>query len=172
MRAISILLCSVVVVGTQTQIRSIRWWCSPSIVASVAITKPQVAAIARQYEENLPAQTRTTEEVIGLMDEVARRMREGAYDDGTLRATERLASAQLKQRDLQHRALKQAVEILTRRQRQKLADLIAEKREALSIAWLLATIMIVCFRVDKRLRVAEARSTDIDAKGLELALKP
>lgn len=106
------------------------------------------------------------------MDEVARRMREGAYDDGTLRATERLASAQLKQRDLQHRALKQAVEILTRRQRQKLADLIAEKREALSIAWLLATIMIVCFRVDKRLRVAEARSTDIDAKGLELALKP
>jgi Spy/CpxP family protein refolding chaperone len=68
------------------------------------------------------------------MNEVARRIRDGTYDDETLRVTERLASAQLKQRDLQYRALKHAGEILTPHQRQKLADLIAEKRATISIA--------------------------------------
>ena len=89
-----VLVCSVVVIGTQARLESDRWWCAPSTVSALAITNSQVAAIDQMYGEGLSTQQRAAEDVSGLVDDVVNRVLHGTYDDDMLHATEKLASAQ------------------------------------------------------------------------------
>lgn len=119
-RAAQAVVCAMVVVGTEAHLDSDRWWCVPSIVSALAITPSQVAAIDHVYQEGVPTQLHTSEDVSGLMNDVAKRVRDGAYDDDLLYATERLAETQAKQGELRRRASEHAARVITPLQLNKL----------------------------------------------------
>jgi hypothetical protein len=123
-----VLVCAVVVVGTQTHLQSVRWWWSPPIVSALALTQQQSAALEKLYRESLPTRQHASEDVVGLTDDIATRLQDELYDDELLHLTAKLAGARLKQYDLQRAGIESAVHVLTPSQRDELTRLIVEKR--------------------------------------------
>jgi hypothetical protein len=121
-------VCAVVVIAAEAGLEPVRWWWSPPIALALAITPRQSAALDRLYEESLLPGQHASEAIMGLTDEIAKRLRDGLYDEELLHDTERLVGARLKQCELRRHALKRAVQVLTPNQRVKLTRLIAEKR--------------------------------------------
>ena len=121
------LLFTVVLVGTEARLESVRWWCSPTVVSALRLTAEQSAAIDRLYQDSLLAQRHGSEDVFGLTGQIAKRMEAGDYDDDTLRLTERLAKAQSAQREVRRQMLELAVGALSPQQRETLSRLVGEK---------------------------------------------
>lgn len=115
-----LLICAVIVLDAPARLESDHWWCRPSIDSALALTSLQSVAIGRLCDEVLPLQPQTDGEVTALMNDVARRIHEGAYDDDLLHATERLAAAQAREREIRHRVFERAIQLLTPLQREKL----------------------------------------------------
>jgi len=121
-RVAPLVVCAVMVFDTQTRLESHRWWCRPAIVSSLALTSLQAEAIGRLCSEGLPTQQQTSQGITDSMNDIARRIHEGVYDDALLRATERLADAQLMEENSQRCAFARAVQVLTPFQRRQLAQ--------------------------------------------------
>jgi hypothetical protein len=121
-RVAPLLVCAVIVFDTQTRLESNRWWCTPAIVSSLALTSLQAAAIGRLCSEGLPTQQQTSGGITESMNDIARRIHEGAFDDDLLRATERLAAAQVELETGRRCAFGQALQLLTVFQREQLAQ--------------------------------------------------
>jgi hypothetical protein len=125
-----VLVCSAVMIGTQIQADSLRWWWSPSITAALALTPEQAAAIQQVYAEDLPSQQRASKEVIGLTEDIEKRIRDERYDDELLHITGQLVAIRLEQCQLRRRTFELAIQILTPHQQDQLMRLAAEKRLA------------------------------------------
>jgi hypothetical protein len=123
-----VLVWTLIVVGTQVRLESVRWWWSPPIVSALAMTEQQSTAIERLYQESLPMRQHASEDETGLTDDIVKRLDDGLYDDELLHITERLAGAWVKQRDVRRQTFNRAVQVLTPRQRDKLTYEIAERQ--------------------------------------------
>jgi hypothetical protein len=99
-------------------------------VSALELTPRQAAAIERLYQESLPTRQHASEDVIGLTEDIATRLRDGRYDGELLHATERLAGARVTQCELRRHAFERSVQVLTARQRRVLTRLIAAQRIA------------------------------------------
>jgi hypothetical protein len=122
------LLMILILAGAQVRLQPVRWWRSSTVVAALGITPEQATAIERAYEDSLPAQQHSSEEVIDATAPVAEQVRAQLFDEQLLRLTERLARAGSTQSELHWKLLERAAGALTPEQRRKLARVAAEDR--------------------------------------------
>ena len=122
------LVCAVVVIGTQTRLESGRWWWSPATVSALGLTQEQSVELEGLYQQSLPTWEHAGEDVVGLTDNIETRISDELYDDALLHLTEKLAEVRHKQDKLRRAGIELAVHVLTPPQRDKLTRLIVEKR--------------------------------------------
>ena len=112
------------------RLEPVRWWWSPPIVSALAVTPEQSSTIERLYEAGLPARRSASEDVISLTEKVARRLRDGAYDAELLKLTSQLVNARWDDCEQRRQSLVLSAEPLSQDQRERLMQLIRNRRVA------------------------------------------
>ena len=89
------LVIALLVIGGQAPLDSVRWWRSPRVTSALGLTAEQSLAIDHIYQQTLPLRTLTSIEIIELTGRISQRIRDGIFDDDSLRLSERLMTARL-----------------------------------------------------------------------------
>jgi hypothetical protein len=120
----------VLVMCAPARLEPVRWWWSSPIVNSLVLTADQSRAIQQLYEDGLPARRLASENVISLTEKVEKRLRDGLYDDELLKLTSQLVNARGNDCEERRRSLLLSAKPLSEHQREKLMQLIHNRRVA------------------------------------------
>jgi hypothetical protein len=123
-------LVALLVVCAPARLEPLRWWWSPPIVNALVLRLDQSRAIDRLYQAGLPARRSASEKVISLTERVQKRLRDGLYDDELLKLTSELVNARQNDCEQRRRSLVLSAGLLSESQRDRLMQLIKNRRVA------------------------------------------
>lgn len=121
-------LCAVLVLFASSPVEPVRWWRSAPLVAALRVTPDQRSHIEQVYQNTLPQMSRASIDVIQLTGEVAKKLRDGEFDDDLLVLTDRLVHARRAQVDRRDQMLALSASVLSIGQRDVLVTLIRQRR--------------------------------------------
>jgi hypothetical protein len=120
-RASAGVLVTAAILGCPARLAPVRWWRSPTVAASIGLTKAQREAIDRVYEQRLGPRRHCVERLVEASNRVDQLIRDGIYDDDVLRQTQAIASAATEQRILARVLNDEILAVLSPEQRGRLA---------------------------------------------------
>lgn len=114
-------------VGRPVRLASVRWWRSPEVAASISLTNAQRDAIDRIYERQLAGRRRCVERLVEASNKVDEFIRDGVYDENTLKRTEAVASAATEERIVTRILSDDIVAQLSPQQRERLRVMLRDR---------------------------------------------
>lgn len=104
------------------RLESVRWWRSRIVATAIGLTDRQVQDIDRLYQERLLARRRCIERLVEASNRADRLIREGQYEEDTLRQTQEISQAAADERALRVIVGDEIAALLSPDQRQSLAS--------------------------------------------------
>lgn len=114
-------LVAVTVLTRPVHLESIRWWRSTNLVDLLGLTNSQAETIDRIYDDGLQERRSCVERFAAASDRVDQLLRDGVYDDVTLRQTEQAIKATADEREVTRSLDVQVASLLSAEQRRSLA---------------------------------------------------
>ena len=114
-------------VGRPVHLASSRWWQSPDVAASISLTTAQREAIDQIYEQRLTGRQRCVERLVEASNKVDAFMRDGVYDEDTLKPTWAVAAAAEEERRFMRILSDDIVALLTPLQRERLRVILHDR---------------------------------------------
>jgi Spy/CpxP family protein refolding chaperone len=111
------------ILGQPARLEPARWWRSSAVIAALGLTEIQSQTIERLYEVQTIRRGRCIERLMEASNRVGRLIRDGVYDEETLRETQAVLDAAAEHRALTRMLDEEIVTLLTREQRRTLAEL-------------------------------------------------
>jgi len=112
------------VIGRPVRLGSVRWWRAPAIASFVGLTQDQTREIDRLYQERLPARRRCIERFVQASNRVDQLLRDGLYEEDTLRQTQAVVNAAAEERTVARALHGQLAGILSAVQRERVEQLL------------------------------------------------
>jgi Spy/CpxP family protein refolding chaperone len=123
-----IFLFLVIVIAAQPHLEPARWWWSPTIAPLLGLTPEQSTRIERLYQDGLPRQMRTVQEIAYLVEQITELNGSDTSHDEVIALAKQLAQARSVECQIRSRMLDLTGRALRPGQREKLARLIRQKR--------------------------------------------
>ncbi len=123
LRIVAGVLVAVSVLCQPVRLGSLRWWRTPAVAAALGLTVGQTQAIDRLYEARLAERRRCVERFVQASNRVDQLLRDGLYDDDTLRQTQEVVHAAADEGSVDRALQRQIAAILTPAQLQRVEQL-------------------------------------------------
>jgi hypothetical protein len=80
-------------IGHPARLETVRWWQSRALASSIGLSDAQIQAIDRIYQDRLLGRMRCVERSVEASNRVDQQIRDGLYDEDTLRLTQEVIKA-------------------------------------------------------------------------------